>query len=113
MLDGSIVECSPESEPDLFFSIPWSHGTIGYLTCVELDIIPSRRFVRLDYTPVYSLHQMMETLEQELLERVESHMFVEVIIFNKNRAVIMTGDMTDTCPPQSFNEIGQVHDNEE
>lgn len=42
--DGNVVECSPEQEPDLFFSLPWSYGTIGFLTCVELDIIPSRRF---------------------------------------------------------------------
>ena len=108
LVDGSIVECSPYSDPELFFSIPWSYGTIGFLTCVELDIIPGRRFVRLDYIPVYSLEQMMETLEREL-ERPDHHDFVEGIMFSRDQAVVMTGNMVETAKPDKFNEIGLWH----
>ena len=29
--DGSLVECSETSDPDLFYSVPWSYGTLGKL----------------------------------------------------------------------------------
>ena len=108
LVDGSIVECSPYSDPELFFSIPWSYGTIGFLTCVEIDIIPGRRFVKLDYIPVYSLEQMIETLEREL-ERPDHHDFVECIMFSRDQAVLMTGDMVETAHPDKLNEIGLWH----
>jgi len=29
LADGSVVECSEESDPDLFYAVPWSYGTLG------------------------------------------------------------------------------------
>lgn len=43
LADGSIVKCSRDENPDLFFAIPWSYGTLGFLTAVELKIIPATR----------------------------------------------------------------------
>ena len=70
LADGSVVTCSKDNEPDLFSAVPWSYGTLGFLASVEIDIVPSKRFVQLDYTPVYSLDQMVETFEREV-ERVD------------------------------------------
>lgn len=30
--------------PDLFYSVPWSYGTLGFLTAVEIDIVPAKRY---------------------------------------------------------------------
>ena len=105
LADGSLVECSPQSDPELFYSIPWSYGTIGFLTKVEIEIVPSRRFVRLDYIPVYSLEQMVETLEREV-ERADSSQFVECLVYSRDQAVVMTGNMVDCCDPSRLNEAG-------
>ena len=40
LADGSLVKCSRDQDPDLFYAIPWSYGTLGFLTAVEIDIIP-------------------------------------------------------------------------
>ena len=40
LADGSLVTCSREEDPDLFYAIPWSYGTLGFLTAVEIDIVP-------------------------------------------------------------------------
>ena len=29
--DGSVVVCSPQQQPELFYNIPWSHGTLGFV----------------------------------------------------------------------------------
>ena len=108
LADGSLVECSAQSDPDLFYSIPWSYGTIGFLTRVDIEIVPSRRFVKLDYIPVYSLEQMVETMEREL-ERPDSAQLVECLMYGKDRAVVMTGNMIDCCHPDKLNEIGLWH----
>ncbi len=37
--DGSRVTCSATENPELFSAVPFSYGTLGFLTAVELDII--------------------------------------------------------------------------
>lgn len=108
LADGSVITCSPDNEPDLFASVPWSYGTLGFLVSVEIDIVPSKRFVKLDYTPVYSLDQMVETFEREV-ERVDPEVadFVECLVYSKDRAVVMTGRMVDSCRPGQLNGIGK------
>ena len=96
MADGSLVTCSPEKDPDLFYSVPWSCGTLGFLVSVEIEIVPSKRFVKLDYTPVYNLSQMIETFEKEV-ERADTADFVECLVFSRDHAVVMTGSMVDSC----------------
>jgi FAD/FMN-containing dehydrogenase len=29
--DANVVVCSPTVRPDLFYNIPWSHGTLGFV----------------------------------------------------------------------------------
>lgn len=43
LADGSLIECSREENPDIFYAIPWSHGTLGFLTAVKLKILPATK----------------------------------------------------------------------
>lgn len=43
MADGSLVKCSREENSDLFYAVPWSYGTLGFLVAVELKIIPATK----------------------------------------------------------------------
>jgi FAD/FMN-containing dehydrogenase len=31
LADGSLVRASKEENPDLFYALPWSHGTLGFV----------------------------------------------------------------------------------
>ncbi|RQM25304.1 hypothetical protein B5M09_000915 [Aphanomyces astaci] len=42
LADGSTVICSKDVHADLFYSIPWSYGTLGFLTAVEIQIVPTK-----------------------------------------------------------------------
>ena len=44
--DGKLVRCSPSENADLYYQIPWSHGTLGFLVAAELKIIPAKKFIR-------------------------------------------------------------------
>ena len=61
--DGSVVVCSQDNNSDLFHAIPWSYGTLGFLASVEIDIIPAKRFIQLNYKPTYSQSEMIEVIK--------------------------------------------------
>ena len=40
LADGTITTCTREENSDLFYATPFSYGTLGFLTYVDLMIIP-------------------------------------------------------------------------
>lgn len=106
LADGSVETCDANSNPDLFYAIPWSYGTLGFLASVEIDIIPCKKYVELDYIPVKSQAEMIETFEAQI-HQVEENDFVECLVFSQDTAVVMTGRMVDACDPNKLNRIGR------
>lgn len=35
LADGSLIKCSREENSDLFYAVPWSYGTLGFLTAAK------------------------------------------------------------------------------
>jgi delta24-sterol reductase len=64
----------------------------------EIKIIPSKKYVRLCYQPVYSKADISKVFEQESLN-VQENDFVEGLVYSENEAVIMTGSYTDHAEP--------------
>lgn len=51
--DGSLVTSKRDNEySDLYYALPWSHGSLGFLTALELDIIKVKPYVHMRYIPV-------------------------------------------------------------
>ena len=90
----------PQTEnEDLFFAVPWSHGTLGFLVAVELRIIPAKKYVRLTYEPTYSLEETVSRLEAAAALDSPSD-FVESLVYARDKSVVMTGVMTDDAVPE-------------
>ncbi|XP_066995302.2 delta(24)-sterol reductase isoform X2 [Anabrus simplex] len=106
LADGSLVTCSKDKNPDLFYAVPWSYGTLGFLTAVEIKIIPCERYVQLDYHPVTSLKEAVNRFRKETLKR-DGNQFVEGLMFSKDEGVIMTGNMVSEYIPGKLNRIGK------
>uniref|UniRef100_A0A0B7AT95 Delta(24)-sterol reductase n=1 Tax=Arion vulgaris TaxID=1028688 RepID=A0A0B7AT95_9EUPU len=102
--DGSVVKCSKEENPDLFYAIPWSHGTLGFLVSAEIRIIPAKKYVKLQYYPVYKQAELTRLLEDK--QTYENNQFVEALVYSKNLSVFMTGNMTDEAEADKVNPIG-------
>ncbi|MGB5348236.1 MAG: FAD-binding oxidoreductase [Polyangiales bacterium] len=88
---GELLRVTSDNEhADLFRALPWSHGTLGLLVALEMRVIPASSHVRLVYRPFYSLDAYAE--EYERLARAENPpQFIEVLIFGRDRAVLMEG----------------------
>ncbi|XP_076440884.1 delta(24)-sterol reductase-like [Babylonia areolata] len=105
LADGTVVNCSKEENPDLFYSVPWSYGTLGFLVSAELRIIPAKRYVRIEYKPAHSRQDMLRLFEAET-RRKEGNEFVEGLVYSLDTAVVMTANMTDEAEPGKVNAIG-------
>lgn len=91
LCDGSLVKCSKTDNPDLFYAVPWSYGTLGLLTAVEIKILPATKYIRLKYEPVKGLDNIVAKFDKETKDK--SNDFVEGLQYSLNEAVIMTANM--------------------
>lgn len=105
MADGSLVNCSKDENPDLFYSIPWSYGTLGILTAAEIQLIPAKSFVKLTYRSLSNLETIVR--EVDLASRNAENEFVETIMFSKDSAILMTGVQTNDVESDKINSIGK------
>eukprot|EP00899_Mesostigma_viride_P019002 jgi/Mesvir1/27102/Mv20784-RA.1 len=92
--DGSIVRCSRTENVELFDALPWSLGALGFLVKVELQIIPCKPYVKLDYIPVHSLKEMCDVFEKYSCMPNPPE-FVESIQYAPDRGVVMVGEFSD------------------
>ena len=122
--DGSAQWCSKDLEPELFSTIPFSYGTLGFLTAIDLDIIPFKPYLKLTYQPVFSLDEVTRkfycantefnsTFSLQVVDeftrvtndpKVDS---VEGIMYDLNTGVIMSGEFTDDYEPEKLNNFGR------
>ena len=61
--DGSVITCSESENSDLFYAVPWSYGTLGFLVAAEIQIVPCKRFIKLDYYPSHSLEETVQVYQ--------------------------------------------------
>ncbi|MGR8941327.1 MAG: FAD-binding oxidoreductase [Gammaproteobacteria bacterium] len=105
--DGKLIKCSPAENSDLFYQIPWSHGTLGFLMAAELKIVPVKKYIRLHYQPVHTLDEMVSVFEQASRD-IENNDFVEGLVYGSDQAVIMVGRFVDAMGSDgSLNAIGR------
>ncbi|CAH0562714.1 unnamed protein product [Brassicogethes aeneus] len=106
LCDGSVIKCSPDNEPDLFYSIPWSYGTLGILVSVDIMMIPAKQFCKLNYKPVRGLENIAKEFEEASKNKNDNE-FVECLLYSKNEAVLMTGNQTNSIEEDKVNIIGK------
>ncbi|CAJ0955925.1 unnamed protein product, partial [Mesorhabditis belari] len=113
--DGSLVVASKEKKDGgsaesqaLFYGVPWSHGTLGFLVAATLRIIPCKPYVKLTYIPTRTVKETQNTLIKECNDRENE--FVEGLLFSKIKGLVMRGEFCDKPPRNGRqNEIGKWH----
>ncbi|ESO89669.1 hypothetical protein LOTGIDRAFT_125011 [Lottia gigantea] len=108
LADGSVVTCSETENTDLFYSVPWSYGTLGFLVSAKMKIVPAKKYVKIEYAPVHTTDSMIEKFESECMKK-EGNQFVECLVYSKNEGVVMTANMTDEAEEDKINRIGYYY----
>ena len=104
--NGNVEWCSPTENPELFSGIPFSYGTLGFLTCVDIDIIPYKPYIELTYHNVQTLDQVVDKFTEVTNDpEVDS---VEGIMYTLDTGIIMSGKFVDKLPNgANYNPIGR------
>ncbi|XP_050425506.1 delta(24)-sterol reductase-like [Adelges cooleyi] len=107
--DGNVMTCSKTENAQAFECLPCSYGTLGFLTAVDLKIMPAKKYVALEYSPVVGPAERMESALR--LEVNGNNEFVELIVFSQSHGVLVTGRLTDgeDNTATTVNEIGRFY----
>jgi delta24-sterol reductase len=98
--DGSVVWCDKDNNCELYSAIPFSYGTLGFLTAVDIDIIPYKPYLKHTYHPTYTLEDAVKLLET--LSNDPDVDTVEGIVFSENKSVIMSGKFVDDIQVKKY-----------
>ncbi len=97
--NGELKTCSKEENSELYYAIPWSHGSLGFLVSAEIKIIPAQKYVHLRYIPYQSREEFIRRFSEESLKPFnEAHDFVEGLMYTKDQGVLMLGDFANEIP---------------
>lgn len=97
-----VIRATATENSELFAAIPWSHGTRGFLTRAEIEIVPALPYVHLTYNPCHSLDTTISTFSEG---SSCSHLdLVEGLQYSKECSVVMIGKMVTKKQADSFNQ---------
>eukprot|EP01126_Amoeba_proteus_P036736 TRINITY_DN3750_c0_g2_i1.p1 TRINITY_DN3750_c0_g2~~TRINITY_DN3750_c0_g2_i1.p1 ORF type:complete len:416 (+),score=75.09 TRINITY_DN3750_c0_g2_i1:119-1366(+) len=102
---GKVVNCSATENSDLFYAVPWSYGTIGFLLSATIQIIPAKKFAKIVYAPYHTAENMLDAFTNA--SRNTQYDFVEMLAYGPNKGVLMTGTMTDESVSSQVHSIGK------
>jgi FAD/FMN-containing dehydrogenase len=88
LADGSVVTCSPDKDRELFYNIPWSHGTLGFLLSAVINIVPCKSYVRLRYFPFTDskVRKRVAGTDLELIWELEGHVTSHIVVYQPVKA---------------------------
>ncbi|CAK9302943.1 unnamed protein product [Gordionus sp. m RMFG-2023] len=95
---GELLTCSKDVNRELFYNIPWSHGTLGFLVSANIKIVPAKPYVHLRYFPINNSNftEISHQFEKACYDL--SCDFVEAILYSPTDCVILKGNMSDLPP---------------
>jgi delta24-sterol reductase len=102
---GEFVTCDAQTNSDLFATIPWSHGTLGFLVGAAIKVIRAAPYVRIEYIPCHSRAEGIRVFEEA--SRNNSIDFVESLVFSRNQSVVMLGKLSQQATDGPINSIGR------
>jgi delta24-sterol reductase len=108
LADGSLVVAAKEENSDLYYALPWSWGTIGFLVSVELKIIPVKKYMHVRYLPCHSQEEYCRKM-QEIAVAEDTPAYLEATIYARDKAVIMCADMTDVTTAEQRKKVNPIN----
>jgi len=103
--DGELVSCTRHNQhKELWHALPWSHGSLGLLVGLTLEVMPVTPWVALSYKAVQGNARICSEIRRVSLEPDPAD-FVEATLFSAETAVVMTASFVQ-APDSS---IGQVN----
>ena len=94
--DGSVVTCTPDNEySDLYYGLPNSYGTLGYVLKLKTSALPVKPYVRLDHARYRDADEFFSAIEQSSQSDID---FLDGTVFRTGEYYLTTGRFCDSAP---------------
>jgi len=94
--DGEVRVCRADNEfSDLFYAIPNSYGSLGYILRLKYKVIPARYSVKAKYTRFSSREEFLSAMNAAVEAAPD---FVEGACFSKSKYTLVTAELRDIKP---------------
>lgn len=95
--DGRIVTVSPKNEyKDLFFTLPNSYGTLGYILRAKIKLIKAKKFVEITNKKYTNTSEFLKSIESFCSKK--EYDFIDGTFFSGNEMYITLGRFVDSAP---------------
>lgn len=101
--NGEVLKVTRDGQhAELFKALPWSHGSLAILISVELQVIPIKKYVRLQYLPCNSKEEIHRVIREQcgaLDPKAKVSTFCEATLFSPDRGVVTVGNFDEGLLP--------------
>ena len=105
--NGEIVKASNFVNPELFWGMPCSYGSLGITTLAKLCLREAKPFVRLAYIPVWSFSELLQVIQAQVKSDID---FIDAIVFSPQSAVVMIGNLVERAEGSSVTTFSKRSD---
>lgn len=88
--EGSLIHASPFENPDIFYGIAGSYGSLGALVRAEIQLIPAQKYVHLTYRTFSDTKKAFAAMQNIVSD------FVDGICYGPHHTVIIEGNLQNT-----------------
>lgn len=88
---GEVLDATPTQNEDVYRAAGFSHGTLGFLTALELRIVPACREAVISYTRCRSIDELHRRYQDAIVD--SDAFFLEAIVYSTDHAVLIRGDL--------------------
>ncbi len=93
---GEVITCSREQNSDLFYALPNSIGTVGYVLKCKFKIRKSKKYTKIDLHRYSNSKEYFDALKSNCEE--QKYDFIDGIIYSPDHYVMITGTLTNELP---------------
>lgn len=104
-----VRKVTKEDDPDLFYTLPHSVGTLGFLTSVTVQITRIKPYVRMHYIMTKSAKELCETMTKLSEAEDKAPQFLEATAYSQHTAVVQCGTMCDVTTDEERKMINPVN----
>jgi FAD/FMN-containing dehydrogenase len=95
--EGKVLHCSPEEHADLFYMLPNSYGSLGYVLKCNIKLNPVSPYVRLKYGRFGDREEFFAAMDEAV--RAQEADFVEGVSFSPQQFVLLIGEFVEALRP--------------
>ncbi len=94
--EGKVIHCSPTSNSDIYYMLPNSYGSLGYVLKCNIKLNKIAPYVKLLYLRFSKAAEFFEAMIREVLSGKAD--FIEGASFSPSNYILLVGNFTDELP---------------